>query len=666
MMHFLDKQWFGPVSTVRLYLFQKCFTLMLAFDLLVLMVERGARYGADAIPFNVAHFSWLDVFHRWIANAGLGLFLPEGVPSETYYVAVLTLTSFCSFCLFVGGYRRWLMAIVCTLFTYSWAMSRLDSYLHHYMLSLIMLCMVFFPPVHGRILFSWLTQQDSTSSVSTSKQTPRAGNGAKEWVNMLGLGLLGLALLYRILLSQMVALSEGQRWFAMCIFFAVAAGIIFWGSRSTPSESGPMTSAWSMRLLMTTVGVIYIFAAVAKMDSEWCMGHTLKAVGATEFVLQPLVGIAESLGISADTFWALLATLVIPLELCLAAIYLLSVWQDNGHRKWLSILCFVGWLLAVGLHLNNEMMNLVIQWFGYYMLLLATILLVPARYLLIASTVFFVAECWLQDRVEKLLASRKDSLIAMATTTFLAILILFAFAFLTLIPGMVVAAAFVGMLLILTVAFGIIVGWNKSVLAVGLTTGASVLAMICAVSQSTLQFDYHALRGKTLMNVGKIRPAKDALEEAQHYPAPSRMMAAEARTNLAIAYVKLLEPSGVGASRGTTDDRRRSEKRIEELFRSALELDPQQFVGFYGFGNFLVRQGRHAEAERAFLSAISVKPDYSDAYFNLGSLYESNGRLHEAIRCYEAVAEIEPYAQDVQQQLTAVRSKLKEATSSKD
>ena len=55
-----DKHWFGPVAAIRPYLFQKCFLLVVAFDLLVLMIERGARYGLNNVAFNVPHFRWLD------------------------------------------------------------------------------------------------------------------------------------------------------------------------------------------------------------------------------------------------------------------------------------------------------------------------------------------------------------------------------------------------------------------------------------------------------------------------------------------------------------------------------------------------------------------------------------------------------------------------------
>ena len=46
-MRIWENHWFGPVAAVRPYLFHKCFMLLVAFDTLVLMVERGGRYGLD-------------------------------------------------------------------------------------------------------------------------------------------------------------------------------------------------------------------------------------------------------------------------------------------------------------------------------------------------------------------------------------------------------------------------------------------------------------------------------------------------------------------------------------------------------------------------------------------------------------------------------------------
>lgn len=649
-----DQHWFGPTAAIRPYLFQKCFTLMVAFDLLVLMVERGARYGADAVSFNVPHFAWLHSLHLH--------FLPDGVPTATYYVGILTLTSFLAFCLFFGGHRPWLMAIVCGLFTYAWAMSRLDSYLHHYMLSLIMFCMIFFPAIDARLLESLPspTKDKQAKRKAKAKQDSNrdSGNGGTRVVLMrLASCLLVLALAYRICLSGLLGLNATQRWSAMLLFFAAAVGAIAWAHYSLPrnkSNPRPWVRAWSFRTLLTTVGVIYIFAGIAKMDAEWCGGHTLKTVGATEQVLQPVAQIAASLGIQVDTFWSLLATLVIPLEIGLGLIYIVSVYQDEPDRVWLPRLCTVGWLLGVGLHLNNEMMNLIIQWFGYYMLLMVTVLLLPSRVLWLAGQVFVVPECWVRNRLENACREEGPTLTAVGIAALATIPAAVVLAMLSMIPGVMISAITLLAIIVCSTAVGIALGWMRGSFIAAATAAIAFFAMTCAIAQSSMQFDYYDLSGKTLMSQGRTDEAVSSLEAATAFRAPSSQASAELLTNLAICYVRAF------GSQPNLDpiDQESWIARIERTFRQAIADDPRQFLACYSYGNFLASQDRLAEAQQQFRAALAIKPDFSDAYVNLGNTFEYSGNLQEARACYAAAAKIEPYAQDIQQLLTQVNAKL--------
>ena len=628
----LDKvgHWFGPMAAIRPYVFQKCFTLMLGFDLLVLMVERGARYGTDVVPFNVAHFSWLDTFHRAV--------LPGGMPSDVYYVGLLCITSFLCFCLFYGGHRPWLMAIVGALFTYCWAMSRLDSYLHHYMLSLVMLCLVFFPRVDARDLRDWLLQDPQAKNKHHKSST-----NVETRLSRFALVLLGLALAYRFTLSQSVGLADWQRWMAMSLFGVALGLLIAWRNPAVRVGLGPYVSAWSLRLLMTTVGVIYMFAAVAKMDAEWCGGHTLKAVGATERVLRPVAQFAGGLGISEGTFWSVLATLVIPLEIALGGCYLLAVWQDEPQRIWLRRLCFSGWLLAIGLHLNNEMMNLIIQWFGYYMLLWACLLLMPARVLLIAGQVFIWPECWIRETSAKLDALQgSQKAVLTGLIAILALAGLLAFAVLTLIPGTMLAASVLGAGFVVAVVLSLI-AWEKQRLMIVSLACAASLTMVVAIVQSNMRFDYFDLRGKTLQLVGRHEEATRAMETALLFSPPSDAAAAELLTNLGLSQRSLGLP-----------------RQAEKAYRAAIGRNPREFLAHYNLANLLVDEQRLREAEKHYLEAIAIKSDNSDAMLNLGNVLEFQGRVKQAIAYYEQAAAIEPDAQDIQHFLEQARAKLAE------
>jgi hypothetical protein len=120
----------GPYLAVRPYLFSKVFLCMVALDTWMLMIGHAGRYGVA--DFNVAHFAIMDRV------------LP--LPTPQHYVATLLLTGLLALTLALLGTRRLPMALLFLLYTYSWSMSMLDSYQHHYFVSLVLLCMVFFPP----------------------------------------------------------------------------------------------------------------------------------------------------------------------------------------------------------------------------------------------------------------------------------------------------------------------------------------------------------------------------------------------------------------------------------------------------------------------------------------------------------------------------------------
>jgi hypothetical protein len=119
----------GQYLAARVYLFSKVFLCMMALDTWMLMIGHAGRYGVAG--FNVAHFSVMDRV------------LP--VPTPSHYVATLLLTGLLGLTLALLGTRTLPMAVLFLLYTYSWSMSMLDSYQHHYFVSLVLLCLVFFP-----------------------------------------------------------------------------------------------------------------------------------------------------------------------------------------------------------------------------------------------------------------------------------------------------------------------------------------------------------------------------------------------------------------------------------------------------------------------------------------------------------------------------------------
>jgi len=132
----LERYWFGEVALARPYLVLRFVLAILAFDTWLNMMPQGVKYGVGA--FNVAHFAWLDGF----------------VPSAAFYLGVLAFTGVLSLSQALYRPHRIAIALTAAGYTLGWSCSLLDSVPHHYLLSLYLLCFVFFPMLSARSAFS--------------------------------------------------------------------------------------------------------------------------------------------------------------------------------------------------------------------------------------------------------------------------------------------------------------------------------------------------------------------------------------------------------------------------------------------------------------------------------------------------------------------------------
>ena len=135
-MKALERYWFGDVALARPYLLSRFVLALLAFDTWLNLMPEGAKYGVGA--FNVAHFSWLDGF----------------VPSSAFYLGVLAFTGVLALSQALYRPHRIALALVAAGYTLGWSCSLLDSIPHHYLLSLYLVCFVFFPMLSARAAFS--------------------------------------------------------------------------------------------------------------------------------------------------------------------------------------------------------------------------------------------------------------------------------------------------------------------------------------------------------------------------------------------------------------------------------------------------------------------------------------------------------------------------------
>ena len=135
-MKSLEKYWFGDVALARPYLVLRFVLALLAFDTWLNLMPKGAKYGVGA--FNVAHFAWFDDF----------------VPSAGFYLGVLAFTGVLALSQALYRPHRIAIVFIAAGYTLGWACSLLDSVPYHYLLSLYLLCFVFFPMLSARAAFS--------------------------------------------------------------------------------------------------------------------------------------------------------------------------------------------------------------------------------------------------------------------------------------------------------------------------------------------------------------------------------------------------------------------------------------------------------------------------------------------------------------------------------
>jgi len=78
------------------------------------------------------------------------------------------------------------------------------------------------------------------------------------------------------------------------------------------------------------------------------------------------------------------------------------------------------------------------------------------------------------------------------------------------------------------------------------------------------------------------------------------------------------------------------------LFRHAVAVTKNSFLGHNNLGAALARKGQIAEAVYHYQEALKVKPDYAEAYFNMGSALAHLCRYGEAIWWYEKALQYNP------------------------
>ena len=490
-MNAFDRFFHGEHGASRSYLFSKGFLLLLALDTWMLMIGHAGRYGVAS--FNVAHFAWLDAL------------LP--MPTAGFYVGVLLSTGLLSLIVMLTGIRRSTGLSLFVLYTLSWAMSMLDSYQHHYLVSLVLFCLAFFP---------------STSAAELHPlRGARAAEHAQVEAQQLGGWLYFGAALASVAVWWVVDRS-GHTWAA---FFLLAGGLATATYVYQPERREPLlTSDFGFALLGATLSIVYAYTAIAKMDANWLAGHTMLRISSVEKTFAGLAQLAAGMGIERERFWSLFATMVIPQELFMAFAYLVAVQQDRLRSGFVRAVCLLAVVLAIALHVGAEAMGLQIGWFSYYMLLAGTCFLLPLTAVDRLVTVLTWPARVMHARFAAWRARSKPGLAQAALLALLGAAALALAGMLIDLPGALETGALAGALLVVvTLVLRVRKGVDPRphVLATAVAAGL----MWLAIAVSPVRWDFYRFLGGDLTRRDELPAALEAYRRGERYAPPGETRA---------------------------------------------------------------------------------------------------------------------------------------------
>jgi Vitamin K-dependent gamma-carboxylase len=441
--HAWEHYWFGPVAAIRPYLLVKGALCLLAFDVWMLRVLHGGRYGDGG--FNVAHFRWLDAL--------------QPLPSPGLYVGLMLAVGMLAMvCVFIDT-GPWALALLALMWTYGWAMSMLDSYQHHYLLSLFLTMLVFLPRLRVHDVYP-------TGAVP----------GARK------------------------------------------------GRKSRPSsDAEPRVSSWAYVLLGVNIAIVYAFTAVTKLDPEWRAGQAFLG----EPGLKSVVAWFARLGVSREMFSATVAPTMAALECLIAVSYVLAVHVDTNPKTWLRIVAGLGFLLAAGFHVWVELfLPLRIEWFSYYMILLACIYFLPRSLLRAGGAVLTwpvrLGVRWTFASATVARSSPSHIVLTVIALTTVVVLLVAVGSSLDL-PGADTVGWLIAAVLVGGAVLALVRGRQQDAMRYLLATGLAGGIMWAAIGHSTVRVQYYTLVGDHLQTRGDLAAALEAYQRAARYaPAQER------------------------------------------------------------------------------------------------------------------------------------------------
>ncbi|TPV92742.1 MAG: hypothetical protein B7733_24200 [Myxococcales bacterium FL481] len=518
-MNAVQRYFHGAYGSSRAHLLSRGFLLLVALDAWTIMLGHSAKYGFKG--FNTAHFPWLDP-------------LIPGHNRALYQAVLLGCGMFAVLATFLGG-RRPLVLGACVLHWLSWSMSMLDSYQHHYFTSLVLTCMVVWPRTTANSVHplpspkSDAVGEDGGRSARPGRKSkrrrernhePAASSPSRTATdNNWHAALFALGAM-----AVVVAVSQANFIDHAVVSTLVIGGfavVITWAYRRAPEPGPTLTRGFGYPLLGATIGIVYTYTSLAKLDWDWLEGHTVRRLSADSPVLEPVLAVLDSWGIDHAQFWSAMAVATIVTELCIALGYMVAPTRDRNLGRAGRAFLWATWVMAMGLHIGIEAIELRIGWFSFYMLTLGCVFMLPLsvvdRWATVLTWPAQTFSRWVRagDRRDQVPAAGLAIAASLGTIGLLA----FVGHALDLPGGMPFAvAAGCGVL-------GVTIWRWPSPRRAGLlpalaATAVASILMAVAVTQSTTRFDFYRRLGKDYARQLDLEASLEAYLKAEHY-APS-------------------------------------------------------------------------------------------------------------------------------------------------
>lgn len=469
--------WLSPIAAARIFLLRKIILFVLAFDVLATHLSPAWRYGAAG--FNVPHFAWMRA-------------LP--IPTTSLYVGMLFLVALVSLVsAFLPKPPRPLLIGIAVLYLWGWSSSMLDSYQHHYLLSLILVALAAMPvhdavdlfgretniaaPPHGLVPrvhalgYTLLTSLAGSVYLFTaiSKASP-------DWIS--GEALRSI--------TREGASIEGL--FSFTSHFGLDREDTFWllGHGMVPLQL-IIAAGYFLAPLLDGANSAKERAAQAALAIDGMSGNRGNAILASG-ILGVMVGLVAGFGLSFDAFRIVCLCIVL-----FGAFALLPFNQATRayffspkNAGWMRIVTSIALVAALSFHIGAEYLGLEIGWFSYYMLALAMIVLLPATWL---SALLFGLTTLVRGPT-----TGTRSVPVLLVLTLLAGSALFVLGSEADLPGALGACAIVGVLLALLVVPGLQA--PKSIhLQAALATAVAAGLLFGWLHITESRFDFHRFAG---------------------------------------------------------------------------------------------------------------------------------------------------------------------------